>query len=120
MVKPAVHNSETALSYVMPRTYGTVARPVATDKVMMSVAAAWVPSAGLTLTTESAFAVPGRGKSYLVCAGDTVRDPGNPVLGYGEAVSFGGISCVSAKTGITCTNAAGHGFSVAKAKQKLF
>ncbi|GAB1362893.1 hypothetical protein MASR1M32_21290 [Rhodobacter sp.] len=68
----------------------------------------------------SAFAVPARGRSYLVCAGDTVQDPGNPVLGYGQAVSLGGISCVSAKTGITCTNAAGHGFSVAKAKQKLF
>ena len=39
---------------------------------------------------------------------------------YGEAVSLGGISCVSAKTGMTCTNAEGHGFSVAKAKQKLF
>jgi hypothetical protein len=25
-----------------------------------------------------------------------------------------------AKTGMTCTNAEGHGFSVAKAKQKLF
>ena len=47
-------------------------------------------------------------------------DPRNPVLDYGQAVSLGGISCVSAKTGMTCTNAAGHGFSVAKARQKLF
>jgi hypothetical protein len=42
------------------------------------------------------------------------------VLRYGEAVTLGGISCVSAKTGMTCTNAEGHGFSVAKAKQRLF
>lgn len=68
----------------------------------------------------SSFAVNDTGKGVLACVGDTVRDPQNPVLGYGEAVSLGGISCVSAKTGITCTNAEGHGFSVAKARQKLF
>lgn len=68
----------------------------------------------------SSFGVGDSGKGYLVCAGDTVINPGSAQLRYGEAVSLGGISCVSAKTGITCTNAAGHGFSVAKAKQKLF
>ena len=68
----------------------------------------------------SSFAVDDRGKGYLACVSDTVADPGNPVLPYGEALSLGGISCVSAKTGMTCTNAEGHGFSVAKAKQNLF
>jgi hypothetical protein len=67
-----------------------------------------------------AFGVAASGKGELLCVGDTVQDPGNPVLPYGEAVSLGGISCVSAKNGMTCTNAEGHGFSVAKAKQKLF
>lgn len=67
-----------------------------------------------------AFGVEDKGEAYLICAGDTVQNPGNPVLPYGEAISAGGISCVSAKTGITCTNAEGHGFSVAKAKQRLF
>ena len=67
-----------------------------------------------------AFGVGSAGKGELLCVGDTVQDPGNPVLPYGEAVSLGGISCVSSKTGMTCTNAEGHGFSVAKAKQKLF
>ncbi len=66
------------------------------------------------------FAVDARGKGYLACVSDSMVDRGNPVLAYGEAVSLGGISCVSAKTGITCTNAAGNGFSVAKGKQKLF
>jgi hypothetical protein len=66
------------------------------------------------------FAVDATGKGYLACVSDSMVDPGNPVLPYGQAVSLGGISCVSAKTGMTCTNAAGHGFSVAKAKQKLF
>jgi hypothetical protein len=67
----------------------------------------------------SAFYVGSSGKGGVGCVGDTVRDPGNPVLPYGEAVSLGGISCVSSKTGIACTNAAGHGFSVAKAKQRV-
>jgi hypothetical protein len=76
--------------------------------------------AGCDLDWGSAFAVGARGKGVLACVGDTVIDPQNPVLPYGEAVSLGGISCVSAKTGITCTNAEGHGFSVARAKQRLF
>ena len=67
-----------------------------------------------------AFAVGTTGKAYLACVGDTVADPNNEVLPYGEALSFGGISCVSAKTGMTCTNAAGRGFSVSKAAQRLF
>jgi hypothetical protein len=68
----------------------------------------------------TSFAVDGVGKGYLACISDSMIDGRNPVLTYGEAVSLGGISCVSAKTGVTCTNAAGHGFSVAKGKQKLF
>ena len=76
--------------------------------------------AGCDLDWGMAFAVGASGRGVLACVGDTVQDPGNPVLTYGEAVSLGGISCVSAKTGMTCTNAEGHGFSVAKAKQKLF
>jgi hypothetical protein len=76
--------------------------------------------AGCDLDWGMAFAVGASGKGILACVGDTVQDPGNPVLPYGEAVSLGGISCVSVKTGMTCTNAEGHGFSVAKAKQKLF
>lgn len=85
----------------------------------------YVPSytkrpAGCDLDWGMAFAVGASGKGVLACVGDTVQDPGNAVLPYGEAVSLGGISCVSAKTGMSCTNADGHGFSVAKAKQKLF
>lgn len=76
--------------------------------------------AGCEFDWGMAFAVGASGTGELACVSDTVRDPGNPVLPYGEAVSLGGISCVSSKTGMTCTNAEGHGFSVAKAKQKLF
>lgn len=76
--------------------------------------------AGCDLDWGSSFSVGSSGAAGLTCHGDTVIDRRNPVLPYGEAVSLGGISCVSAKTGMTCTNAEGRGFSVAKAKQKLF
>jgi hypothetical protein len=76
--------------------------------------------AACDLDWGSVFVVGRTGKGLLACVGDTAQNPSNPVLGYGEAVSLGGISCVSAKTGMTCTNAEGHGFSVAKAKQRLF
>jgi hypothetical protein len=66
------------------------------------------------------FGLDAQGKGYLACVSDAVADPSNPVLGYGQAVSLGGISCVSAKTGMTCTNGEGHGFSIARAKQRLY
>ena len=78
------------------------------------------PPPDCDLDWGNAFAVRETGPGRLACAGDTVIDMRHPVLPYGSAVSLGGISCVSAKTGMTCTNAEGHGFSVAKAKQKLF
>ncbi len=68
----------------------------------------------------TSFVVGKTGKGMLNCHGDTILSPGEPVLGYGQAVSLGGISCVSAQTGMTCTNAEGHGFAIAKAKQRLF
>jgi hypothetical protein len=76
--------------------------------------------AGCELDWGMAFVVGAFGPGVLGCVGDTMIDPDNFILPYGEAVSLGGISCVSAKTGMTCTNGEGHGFSVAKAKQRLF
>ena len=37
-----------------------------------------------------------------------------------ETITLGSFSCTSEKTGMTCTNPAGHGFTIAKAKQRLF
>jgi hypothetical protein len=56
----------------------------------------------------------------LVCHGDTVFDPGAPVLDYGRTASFGPFSCTSQKSGMTCTNGHGHGFTVARAQQSVF
>ena len=76
--------------------------------------------AGCDFDWGSSFAVDKKGKGYLACVSDAVGGPGASVLRYGQSISLGGISCVSAETGMTCTNAQGHGFSVAKAKQKLY
>jgi hypothetical protein len=56
----------------------------------------------------------------LGCVGDTAVNPGNQVLGYGLAISGGSVTCESEKTGLTCRNAAGHGFMLSKARQSLF
>ena len=55
-----------------------------------------------------------------ICAGDTVADPNGLVLAYGEHQAIGGFRCTSQTTGMTCTNPAGHGFTIAKRAQKLF
>jgi len=67
-----------------------------------------------------AFEVGASGRGEPLCAGDTVKDPKAAVLDYGHSVSAGGLTCTSARTGMTCKNVAGHGFTVAKARQKAF
>ncbi len=62
----------------------------------------------------------GETRGSVMCHGDTVIQPGSLVLGYGQSATLGEFSCQSEKTGITCQNALGHGFSIAKAKQTLF
>jgi len=59
-------------------------------------------------------------KGAVVCHGDTVMTPDSMVLGYGASVSLGDFTCSSEKTGVTCTNARAHGFTLSKASQKLF
>jgi Family of unknown function (DUF6636) len=43
-----------------------------------------------------------------------------PVLGYGRSWTRSGIRCVSRRSGLTCTNAAGHGFALSRALQRRF
>ena len=59
-------------------------------------------------------------KGSLVCHGDTVFDQNAAVLDYGLNAAFGPFTCTSAKTGMTCTNASGQGFSIARASQSVF
>jgi hypothetical protein len=59
-------------------------------------------------------------RGYRICAGDTVADPNAMTLNYGDHIDLGGFRCTSEKTGMTCTNPAGHGFTIAKGSQTLF
>ncbi len=69
----------------------------------------------------ASFAVgPSSRQGYLACVGDTVISPDAVVLGYGQSLSLGGFDCTSEKTGMTCTNPGGHGFTIAKARQRLY
>ena len=76
---------------------------------------------GCELDWGASFGIgPSNRKGYLVCAGDTVITSDALVLDYGKSLTLGSITCTSEKTGMTCTNPAGHGFTIAKAKQRLF
>ena len=68
----------------------------------------------------NSFAVDVTGEGYLACVSDAVADESGLEVGYGQEVSLGGITCSSAQSGMTCTNDAGHGFTVSKAKQRVF
>ncbi len=56
----------------------------------------------------------------LVCHGDTIADPSAEVLDYGSTLTFGGIACVSAKSGMTCQTDKGHGFALSRKVQTVF
>lgn len=53
-----------------------------------------------------------------------VGDPGccsdSPKLSYGNTWKKGSFSCVSEKTGLTCTRGDGHGFFISKAKTRVY
>jgi hypothetical protein len=67
-----------------------------------------------------AFEVSAKGSAGRICAGDTIMDPSLPVLTYGEVWQRAGFTCRSEQTGLTCFNAMQHGFSLARAEQKVF
>lgn len=78
------------------------------------------PPPDCELDWGSSFSLGKNGKGQLACVSDPAAGPNAPVLEYGDAVSLGGVSCISAKTGMTCMNGEGHGFTIAKAKQNLY
>lgn len=66
------------------------------------------------------FFLPVKGKATRICVGDTVADPANPVLPYGERRAFGQIVCESSTAGLQCKNSAGSGFRLKRSEQTLF
>lgn len=59
------------------------------------------------------------GRARFVCAGDTALNTG-PKLAYGTSKKIGAITCVSRTTGLTCTNAAKHGFTMNRTRVTRF
>ena len=67
------------------------------------------------------FGIAGDGKvGEVICHGDTLFGTNPKKLEYGRSVEAFGFSCQSEKTGLSCKNAAGHGFMLSKARQSLF
>jgi uncharacterized protein DUF6636 len=75
---------------------------------------------GCELDSGHAFEMSAKGNAGRICAGDTIMDPSLPVLAYGEVWQRAGFTCRSEQTGLTCFNAMQHGFSLARAEQKVF
>jgi hypothetical protein len=68
----------------------------------------------------SAFTLTKTGRARRLCAGDTALDPDARVLAYGKTRHLGPFTCTSKTTGLSCATAAGHGFELSRAKQRLF
>jgi hypothetical protein len=68
----------------------------------------------------SAFGLTRTGRARRLCVGDTALDPDAKVLAYGRTRHLGPFTCVSRTTGLRCTTAAGHGFTLSRATQRLF
>jgi hypothetical protein len=60
------------------------------------------------------------GNARFVCAGDTALNQSAPPLPYGVNTQVGGLTCASRSTGMTCTNASGHGFTIAIQGYRIF
>lgn len=61
----------------------------------------------------------GRAKRHHVT--DTVAGPQARVLKYGHSRRFGRYTCKSRRSGLTCKNRLnGHGFTLSRARQKVF
>jgi hypothetical protein len=67
-----------------------------------------------------AFLMHSRGGAERICYGDALTDKPLPVAAYGEVWQRGGFTCTLEQTGVTCSNADRHGFSLSRAKQELF
>lgn len=77
-----------------------------------------------TLEWGDAFEVDRTHRGHGVCHGDTALPAPNehrPVLQYGRSIRLGAkLTCTSLTTGMTCRNAAGHGFTLSRTVIRLF
>jgi hypothetical protein len=69
---------------------------------------------------DRAWTVHATGRARRIHVTDSALDSDAPVLAYGKTRRFGRISCTSRRSGVTCRNTDGHGFAVARQRQRLF
>ena len=60
------------------------------------------------------------GRARVTCAGDTALDPRAKVLRYGTSWRRGPFRCTSRTAGLTCRNAAGHGWFMSRQSWRRF
>jgi hypothetical protein len=61
------------------------------------------------------------GRPSILCAGDSGFNPeGAPVLAYGRVWRHFTFTCWSRRTGLTCRNPAGHGWTLSGARWRSF
>jgi hypothetical protein len=61
-----------------------------------------------------------KGRSSVVCAGDTAVNRQARALRYGSKWSRAGFTCTSKKAGLRCRNQSGHGFFLSRAHSYRF
>jgi Protein kinase domain len=78
-------------------------------RVADAVLTCWTPNDGFTVE------LPGHGSAVRVRSAEPLnrgRQPDHPALGFGEPWSVGAFRCVSRNSGLTCSNADGHGWTL--------
>ncbi|MGA7436420.1 MAG: DUF6636 domain-containing protein [Solirubrobacterales bacterium] len=123
---PATGNSETARSFTSFQSpTGNIAcymdsKEGARCDIAKKTWAAPAKPSSCTLDWGSGLSIK-RGEGTFVCAGDTVMNPGAPILKYGESSSQGAFSCESSESGMNCINTGtGHGFILSRADALVY
>lgn len=78
------------------------------------------PSGCVDLEWGDSLSLGRTGKARITCHGDTAILPGSRILGYGRTWTRGPFTCTSRTTGLTCSNAAGHGFFLSRESWRRF
>lgn len=84
-----------------------------------------VPSAGPPPAScedywGDAFLLGAWGRPKVLCHDDWLSAEESMVLGYGESMNYGQFTCWSERTGLTCQNQNGHGFTLSRMSQSFY
>jgi hypothetical protein len=77
------------------------------------------PPASCDFDYGNAFAMRAAGVASRICHSDTVLGA-RRVLRYGQTLRIGAFTCSSATSGLTCRNAARHGWFLSRERVRLF